>query len=687
MRKMKVLMMIITGALACAPHLAGAAVPPLREQISLNGAWEQGGQVPDYEGHAFEQRTFGRRVQVPASWQGKRVVLHFGAVNYVAQVFVNDKPVARHVGPWLPFEADITPHAAPGQSFALRVEVQGRTHMPIAAPGWKPLWPIGEARKVPSELSCGIVDDVSLRAYGQVHVADVRIQTSVRDQRLTLDYTLRNADTQARTVQLQAEASHVGGQAGLSSRPVSVTLQAGEEKKARVEEAWANPALWWPDDPQLYHLRTRLTEGAQVVDEETRRFGFREIWVDGARFRLNGVVTNFTGDYVLFGNAKHWPARFFTPQGFPDAVRQIKALNIRIMRFHKRPAPRWALEMCDEMGLAVASESALNGATGGAGQMFSEPTLSQYLENSKTWVADWVKAERNHPSILFWSAMNEMFVLPAARSTPIGAVIDAHDGTRPIFYEGHDNHPKSKVDGTLISLHYPRIVNAENRWNAEPWGTTAADWRQFVRSDKPTTMGEGIYVPASSKPNEEQGRNIWWQGVWTRGMRATGWDYIAPAVFRWVSEQDDSPVNRRRVANLANAFAPVALFDVAYDDAGIAPFVENKLPLLKAGTRVTRALHLFNDEWRGETLEVAVEARVDEGRVVASGTGRFEVARGEYRKLECAFEVPHAASFELVRVVKKDGRERFRESRTFQVEGAQAGRVAGREISLRETAK
>ncbi len=93
----------------------------------------------------------------------------------------------------------------------MRVEVQGRTQMPISAPGWKPLWPIGEARPQPDEVSCGIVDDVFLRAYGPVHVAEARIQTSWRDKKLTLDYTVRNADTKAHTVRLQADAVRAAG--------------------------------------------------------------------------------------------------------------------------------------------------------------------------------------------------------------------------------------------------------------------------------------------------------------------------------------------------------------------------------------------------------------------------------------------------------------------------------------------
>ena len=57
----------------------------------------------------------------------------------------------------------------------------------------------------------------------------------------------------------------------------------------KLSEGWANPKLWWPDDPQQYHVVTRLSVAGKVIDERKTKFGFREWSYDGPQFKLNGV--------------------------------------------------------------------------------------------------------------------------------------------------------------------------------------------------------------------------------------------------------------------------------------------------------------------------------------------------------------------------------------------------------------
>ena len=106
------------------------AVPPLREEISLDGVWQKGGVVPRYHGDQFERRTFERQVDVPAAWTRKNILIGFRQVNYSAKVCVNDKVVGSHVGGWVPFALDITPHVKAGSEFTLRVEVASSTQPP-----------------------------------------------------------------------------------------------------------------------------------------------------------------------------------------------------------------------------------------------------------------------------------------------------------------------------------------------------------------------------------------------------------------------------------------------------------------------------------------------------------------------------------------------------------------------------
>ena len=99
--------------------------PVLRDGRCLNGVWDRGGRVPVYGGEILHRRTYQRRVNVPAEWQGRIIRLEFAAVNYVADVFVNDVLLGRHVGGFIPFDLDVTDHVTCGESFALRVEVGG----------------------------------------------------------------------------------------------------------------------------------------------------------------------------------------------------------------------------------------------------------------------------------------------------------------------------------------------------------------------------------------------------------------------------------------------------------------------------------------------------------------------------------------------------------------------------------
>jgi beta-galactosidase/beta-glucuronidase len=246
----------------CASALSGAA-PPLREQISLNGAWRQGGVVPVYSGDGFDAKTYSRSVDVPAAWAGKRIRLDFGAVNFIASVFVDGRKAAEHIGGWIPFSVDVTDLTKPGRSFELRVDVLDRTHPPITDERGKMLWPLGGETP-----SAGIVDDVWLRAYGEVCIEDAQIITSVRRKTLEVRYTVRN--TTARTARVVVAADVVQpGRSGIIARATSqpVEIPAGETRTAAVTREWENADLWWPDRPTLYNLESKVLRDGKTPSD------------------------------------------------------------------------------------------------------------------------------------------------------------------------------------------------------------------------------------------------------------------------------------------------------------------------------------------------------------------------------------------------------------------------------------
>jgi hypothetical protein len=671
------------GAYAC------ASVPDLRDQVLLNGDWPEGGTVPDYTGERFDERTYRRDVEVPAAWARRQIRLEFRQVNFVADVYVNGQHVANHVGGWIPFSVDLTPHVKPGERFSLRVVVKGSTDKQYVDSEGMAIWPTGTYRHDGSDS--GIVDDVWLRAYGPVAVEDAFIKTSFRDKLLTVDYTVENHDSVAHTVKVAGEvASAAGGEVVKALATREATLAPGERQTLTAVASWPQPRLWMPDSPHLYHLTSRLLGGETELDRETRRFGFREIWISGNQFVLNGIRVNLWGDSIV-RDARRKP--YLNPQTWPAHVDMLmRELNMRIMRWHQHPAADFLLAVADEKGLLMIDESALYAR--------SIYTLDHdlLLANMKEWIGHWIKAHRNHPSIVIWSAENECgWMHPGLmRHVPLtdtellslGSAIRQHDPTRPVTYEGDGD-----VGDVMVDWHYPegyeglprrqsrRTVSVPVAQSIYCWGKGGLEltprhvpgWMEgtnygpYLYPDKPTGMGEFLACPwvQEIKPDV-----FWWQGTWSRGLRYMNYTNIRPFLMSWAWTDEQSDAKR----NLVNSFAAVALFDKDYDDLGIAPLMQGQLPEVNEGALLKRTLVLYNDEHRDTSVTVEVQVRCG-SQVHASGKKTIQLPLGEHVDIPCSFQVPYAggSQMDLVLMTYKGGVRKFEEARRFSVRGTGGG--------------
>lgn len=641
------------------------AKPALRDEVLLNGTWDEGGPVPVYGGATLSEQVYRRQVTVPPLWTDKVIKVEFEAVNYQAELYVDDQLVASHVGAWNPFAVDVTEHVQPGKSFALKVVVKGMLHPPTVDADGHEQWPVGAYSL--NNAYGGIADDVWLRAYGRVHIEDAFIQPSFREKTLTVDYTLRNTTDEPQTVQVMTSALRSGSVATEQSfTGPKETLLPGETKTTRTVFPWTNPTLWWPDRPTLYHLTSRLAQERKVLDTETRRFGFREIWIEKNQFRLNGVRLNLRGDYAGFHG--YWPPEYQTPENLPRTYDLLKGLNFNAFRWHQRPAPRFALDLADEKGLILVCESALYGHATGL-PIEKKPT---YVANCHRWIPAWARGSRNHASVLLWSVVNEMGPkynknqhqqLTVDELRALGDTLRACDTTRPILYHGNGD-----VDDETVNYHYPLPSG---------WDTVTESiysWASLVHPDKPTGIGEFFQTSKTAKhPSLTQAerdvfteRNKWWLGTWTRGMRYVNVADFRPKIFFWAHQEMDSA----RVANVRNAFAPVALFDKEYDDLGIAPFVDHEYPVVAAGTTLQRTLVLYNDEFQGTNVTMDVQIRSG-ATVHARGAKTVNLPLGEHIDVPYSFQVPFRGGQELEVVLQtfKGGAKRFEEAKRFRVSG------------------
>ena len=651
---------------------ACAAPPDLREQVSLDGTWDftpKGGEkttipVPEYwdagPGFKTDEAVYAREVEVPASFAGKRVTVEFDSVCQIAEVAVNGQPVGTHVGGWIPFSFDITDLVTPGKTFTLRVNVFGGNHMPIVSDKGAVQWPVGWYGH---QMRWGINFDVWLRAYGVVSIEDAQIVTSFRKQTLTVTYELYNSDIKPRTVTIKGEVRNpaTGGiEKALASRPV--TLAAGERRTVTVSKQWENPLLWFPyPDTRhpLYHLQSRVEEGKTIVDRETRRFGFREVWIEGDHYMLNGIRLNLYGANITDHHEGYKNARYqrMTRETWPQTLAQWEALNVRFARFHMAPVDPFVLDACDEQGFLVMEESAIYA------REYVQPAATDtkaFLENSKQWIGPWVRSRRNHPCIVQWSAENEMLgygdwrdIQQDARQW--GAEIRKYDVTRPVVYEGDGEYFRDFSE-EVYDLHYPE--GYLRQWQLPIYGY------RLEQDGVPNGIGEFLTSYDTNGP-----ANQWMQGTIVRGLRYTNWADIRPYTTSWVWRDLQS----EKTANLRNGQAFVALFDKGYDSLGTAPLAEGKLPELRAGSRERRDCVLYNDEFRDTEITVSITLKSGD-TVCAAGQRIVTLPLGEHADIPCEFQVPNlgGATLDMVLETRKRGEMKFSETKRFTVVGEKA---------------
>jgi beta-galactosidase len=199
-----------------------------------------------------------------------------------------------------------------------------------------------------------------------------------------------------------------------------------------------NPQLWNLDDPKLYQAVSEIRAGEKVLDDETNVFGIRDahfeadtgFWLNGKNFKVKGVCLHADGG--AFGAAVPLAV-------WEDRLQTLKSLGVNAIRTaHNPPAPEF-LDLCDRMGFLVMDEMFdcwTVGKVGLAGEHLADYHL-YFNDWSKIDTADIVRRDRNHPSIILYSAGNEIHDTPnaeLAKKILSGLVETFHtnDPTRPV---------------------------------------------------------------------------------------------------------------------------------------------------------------------------------------------------------------------------------------------------------------
>ena len=337
---------------------------------------------------AFHDIVWYRRtLDVPVAWQGKRVLLNFGAVDYQATVWVNGEQAASHRGGHTPFGADITDWLKPsGNVVTVRVEDPSTDRtIPRGKQYWKE-----KSESIFYTRTTGIWQPVWIEAVQPTRITMLRMTSDIDRAQVTVQATALNpADNLRLRVALK-----------LRDQPVTQAESACGVRGCTTILSLDRQELWSPERPNLYDATVELVSGAQVHDTVSSYVGLRKVSVHDGRVYLNNAPYYLR----LVLDQGYWPESLLTPPS-DDAIqydiRMTKAVGFNGARKHQKVEdPRW-LYWADKMGLLVWGEM--------ANAYFYSP---EYVSR---FVSEWQEAvarDYNHPSIIAWVPINESWGVP-----------------------------------------------------------------------------------------------------------------------------------------------------------------------------------------------------------------------------------------------------------------------------------
>lgn len=420
----------------------GEILVPFAVESSLSGVGRTVGER--------QELWYEREFRLPAGWSGKRVLLHFGAVDWRADVWVNGVSMGRHEGGYTPFEFDITPVVKKGDN-TLRVRVWDPTDGGPQPRGKQVAHPEG----IWYTPVTGIWQTVWLESVPQQYIRRV-VATPDLDRRsfriAAETYGARPDD------RIEARLSDGGTVVAAGSASVG----------ADVELHLASPKLWSPSSPHLYDLEIALVRDGKVVDRAASYAAMRKI---STQRDAAGIVRLCLNDEPLFQfgplDQGWWPDGLYTAptdEALVYDIEKTKAFGFNMIRKHIKVEPaRWYWH-CDRLGMIVWQDMPSGDQADGKPQWqdkhyFTGEEKHRTAASAECYRREWrdiIDALRGFPSICVWVPFNEAWgqfetvavaewtkmydpsrlVNPASGGNhyPVGDILDLHNYPAPSLY-------------------------------------------------------------------------------------------------------------------------------------------------------------------------------------------------------------------------------------------------------------
>ena len=328
----------------------GKILVPFAIESSLSGV----GKALTPDDALWYSTTFS----VPSNWKGKRLILNFDAVDWKAEVFVNDIKVGSHTGGYTRFSLDVTPYVKNGSN-SLVVRVEDASDNDFQPRGKQ----VKEPRGIWYTSVSGIWQSVWIEPVAPAHITDYNVVSSVADK--AINVTVDAAGVQEGDV---VKVFLLDGGIGYSTETANAAKPAADGMYSVLASGMAvpggtvtlnvrNPKLWSPESPYIYGLDIQILRAGKVIDRVAAYAPMREV----SAYRKNGntLLMGLNGEGLFqLGPLDQgwWPDGLYTAptdEALKFDIQKTKDFGFNMIRKHVKVEPdRWYY-YCDQLGMIV----------------------------------------------------------------------------------------------------------------------------------------------------------------------------------------------------------------------------------------------------------------------------------------------------------------------------------------------
>ncbi len=364
----------------------GATIPKkLKEKITVPFPWES--HLSGIQRELKSQRAWYKRsFTIPESWGKDDVLLHFGAVDFEAKVYINGQFVGMHRGGYDSFSFNITNYLKTSKN-ELVVEVYDPGSDEAIAYGKQNNDRFENPQRYAYTGASGIWQTVWLEPVAKRHITNFSIVPDIDMETITANI---NYSGFSKTVVVEVSVFDGDNMVGTSEGSVNVPLIVSVP----------NPKLWSPDHPFLYDVVIKLKDGDTLLDEVKSYTGMRKISIE----QVGNLKKIFLNNGFLFQmgplDQGYWPDGIYTAptdEALKWDVEMTKEWGFNMIRKHIKIEPQRWYYWCDKLGILVWQDMP---------STFGKRTESEKIQ-FESELSKMVSNNINHPSIIVWVVFNE----------------------------------------------------------------------------------------------------------------------------------------------------------------------------------------------------------------------------------------------------------------------------------------